>query len=185
MSIRGIVRMASCKVEPQPIPMRRDAVPAQIGGEELARRLPDQLRDALGIAGRRHDHRIGEVEALDQRALERHAIGEPGVQRHAHDPARPAFRQHPVHPQAREPEHSRDLALRAVLLVVEPGDARMQLFLERARILVRCRFHPRRFHRMPARRKDCTNCRWKSTKATSSGATLSSVAAAMMDQSMP
>ncbi len=33
--------------------------------------------------------------------------------------------------------------------------------------------------------KDCTNWRWKSRKAPSSGAEVSSVAAVMMDQSTP
>ena len=38
---------------------------------------------------------------------------------------------------------------------------------------------------MPARMKLCTNCRWNSRKATSSGADVSRVAAVMMDQSTP
>jgi len=33
--------------------------------------------------------------------------------------------------------------------------------------------------------KLCTNCRWNSRNATSSGAVVSSVAAVMIDQSMP
>ena len=33
--------------------------------------------------------------------------------------------------------------------------------------------------------EDCTNCRWNSRNAISSGAVVSSVAAVMIDQSMP
>src|SRR5665213_4473 len=42
-----------------------------------------------------------------------------------------------------------------------------------------------RVQRMPARRNDCTNCRWNNRKATSSGAALSSVAAVMIDHWIP
>jgi hypothetical protein len=38
---------------------------------------------------------------------------------------------------------------------------------------------------MPARMKLCTNWRWNSRKATSSGAEVMSVAAVMIDQSTP
>ena len=38
---------------------------------------------------------------------------------------------------------------------------------------------------IPARMNDWTNCRWKSRNAISSGAVVSSVAAVMIDQSMP
>ena len=38
---------------------------------------------------------------------------------------------------------------------------------------------------MPARMKHCTNWRWNSRNATSSGAEVISVAAVMIDQSMP
>ena len=38
---------------------------------------------------------------------------------------------------------------------------------------------------MPARMKHCTNWRWKSRNATSSGAEVIRVAAVMIDQSMP
>ena len=40
-------------------------------------------------------------------------------------------------------------------------------------------------YRIPARMKLCTNWRWNSRKATSSGADVISVAAVMIDQSMP
>jgi hypothetical protein len=40
-------------------------------------------------------------------------------------------------------------------------------------------------YRIPARIKLCTNCRWNSRNATSSGADVISVAAVMTDQSMP
>ena len=40
-------------------------------------------------------------------------------------------------------------------------------------------------HLIPARMKLCTNCRWNSRKATSSGALVMSVAAVTIDQSMP
>src|SRR4051794_22112847 len=39
--------------------------------------------------------------------------------------------------------------------------------------------------RMPARMKDCTNCRWNSRNANSSGAIVITVAAVMIDQSTP
>jgi len=39
--------------------------------------------------------------------------------------------------------------------------------------------------RMPARMKLCTNWRWKSRKARSRGSVVISVAAVMIDQSMP
>src|SRR3954452_4681749 len=39
--------------------------------------------------------------------------------------------------------------------------------------------------RMPVRRKLCTNCRWNSRNATSSGPDVINVAAPMIDQSIP
>src|SRR5262249_49597187 len=44
---------------------------------------------------------------------------------------------------------------------------------------------PRRPHLMPTRRKLCTKWRWKSRNAISSGAEVMSVAAQMIDQSIP
>ena len=40
-------------------------------------------------------------------------------------------------------------------------------------------------HLIPARMNDCTNCRWNSRNAISRGPAESSVAALMIDQSMP
>ena len=40
-------------------------------------------------------------------------------------------------------------------------------------------------HLIPARMNDCTNCRWNSRNAISSGPAESSVAALMIDQSIP
>ena len=43
----------------------------------------------------------------------------------------------------------------------------------------------RKYQRIPARIKLCTNWRWNSRKATNSGAEVISVAAVITDQSMP
>src|SRR4029077_11655242 len=40
-------------------------------------------------------------------------------------------------------------------------------------------------HLIPAHMKDCTNCLWNNKNPMSSGAVVSSVAAVMIDQSMP
>ena len=42
-----------------------------------------------------------------------------------------------------------------------------------------------RHYRIPARMKLCTNCRWNNRNPTSNGAEVMSVAAQMIDQSMP
>jgi hypothetical protein len=49
----------------------------------------------------------------------------------------------------------------------------------------RDQYHGSLSYRMPARMKLWTNCRWNKRNATSSGAAVSSVAAVMIDQSIP
>ena len=122
-------RIVSRSVVPQPMPMPRIRVLAEMPRQIIGGGAAQRDRDVVGIGRGRNDHGVLEAGLGDQAPFERDAVGQPRIDLDVHQAAFARLGQQAIGTQPGDPELGCDIGLGQPFHEIEPGHAHPQLLV--------------------------------------------------------